>query len=567
LGQSAADKQAGYIVVVYRIFLKVPADRPLRPGRTYTLSIDPAVLPGAAGLPPISSLSAAYSGADAKELIHANQEAWPPVGPKVAYLSAWLGVDGIGNRGWIDFPGELPAWDGSFSLVGETGDSPVFTARIDRSKNGAEDYYAGSETWLLDFSAFTTPGRYRLRVPGVGYSHPFSVGAEGFDFVVHTVMRGMMQLRDGDHGLDAREVTRWNRPPAHLDDAIEESTGAQIDLEGGHMDAGDREKIPLNMALASSYYLVASRLFPDRVKALGETLQIPESGNGIPDYLDELFYELDSLYKMVANTHGDGAMTAWIKPAKGNFEKGLPLEGATGRLWSDGRYGRLKSATLAVAGALAMAATDPLVKAYSVAPHPDRAAAYLRAAELAWSAYSTHEYDNSYWYDDSALNAGAWRLGKHPYSSELIFAAANLLEATGRPTFLDHLQAEWPAGPLDLVLYKSDPFGLPLQDYLSVALGTQGSLPAAMKRQAREWITQVTDAMDALPRGGPVYGIVFQGAVEGAVGWFFSGVRTGFPNLVAWGLTGDLKYRDRLVACWNYLLGANPLSLSHISGL
>ena len=128
------------------------------------------------------------------------------------------------------------------------------------------------------------------------------------------------------------------------------------------MDAGDREKIPLNMALAASYYLTASRLFPDRVEALGESLQIPESGNGIPDYLDELFYELDCVYKMVANTHSGGAMTAWIKPAKGNFEKGYPPEGAAGRVWYDGRYGRVKSATLAVAGALAMAAADPLVK-------------------------------------------------------------------------------------------------------------------------------------------------------------------------------------------------------------
>ena len=572
-GAATKDGQAGYVMVVYRIFLKAPADRPLVIGKSYRISIDGAVLPAATGPGPArpGSLSVTYTGKDAKELIHANQEALPPVGPKLAYLSLWLGVDGIGNKGWIDFAGELPSWTGNFSVVPEAGGAAVWTGPIARTTNAAEDYYSGSEVYVLDFSAFSKAGRYRISVPGVGLSYPFAIGAEGFNFVAYTVLRGMMHLRDGNHGLNAPEVTRWNRPPAHLDDAIEQSTGLKIDLAGGHMDAGDREKIPLNMALASSYYLVASRLFPEKVEALGESLQIPESGNGIPDYLDEAFYELDELYRMVANTHGEGAMTAWIKPAKGNFEKGIPLEGQSGRIWYDGQYGHFKSATLAVAGALAMAATDPLVIKYSKARHPDRAGNYLKAAVLAWTAYATHEYDNSWWYDDVALNGGAWRLGKHPYSSQLIFAAANLYEATGSQDYLEHLKAEWPSNPMDLVLYGSDAFGLPLQDYLSVALSTRSELPQALKDEARKFVFKVVDSMNALPRGSPVFGVIYQAAVEGAVGWLFSGQRTGFPNLVAWGLTKNEalgnSYRDRVVAVWNYLLGANPLSKSHISGL
>ena len=368
MGQTSADKQPGYIVVVYRIFLKMPASRPFLPGRTYTVSLDSQIAPRRAGLPGVISLTCSYSGEAGRELIHANQEAYPPEGPKFAYLSGWLGVgEGAGSEGGggsVRFSSDLPHWDGTFSLIPAGGGAPVFTARTARSGNPAEERYAGAEVRLLDFSQFEKPGLYRIQVPGVGYSYPFAIGEGAFDHVVYTVMRGMMHLRDGDHGLDSPEVTRWNRPPAHLDDAIVQSTGLRADLSGGHMDAGDREKIPINMALAASYYLVASRLFPEKVEALGESLQIPETGNGIPDFLDELFYELDCLHKMVAAS-GDGAMTAWIKPAGGGFEKGVPPEGAKGRVWFDGTYGHVKSATLAAAGALAMASIDPLVRKYS----------------------------------------------------------------------------------------------------------------------------------------------------------------------------------------------------------
>ena len=161
----------------------------------------------------------------------------------------------------------------------------------------------------------------------------------------------------------------------------------------------------------------------------------------------------------------------------------------------------------------------------------------------------------------------------------MIFAAANLFEATGDAAFIDRIRAEWPEKPLDLVLYGSDPRGLPLQNYLSVALSKRPEMPQDLRRQAAAWVFQVVDGMNRLPNGAPVFGIVFQGAVDGGVGWFFSGLRTGFPNLVAWGLArraveetamdaaAPARYRDRLVSCWNYLLGANPLSKSHITGL
>lgn len=128
---------------------------------------------------------------------------------------------------------------------------------------------------------------------------------------------------------------------------------------------------------------------------------------------------------MVANTHQGGALTLWLKPKSDGFEKGYPPEGDTDRVWFDSKYGRTKNSTLAAAGALAMAANIQLVKDYSAVPgQPDRAALYLQAAEVAWNAYASHEYDEAWWYDDTGLIGGAWQIGKHPWSNTLIFAAA-----------------------------------------------------------------------------------------------------------------------------------------------
>jgi hypothetical protein len=556
-GQAATDGQSGYIVVVYRIFIKVPIDMPLAKGCTYMVSVDGTTVPG------LGVLMADYDGKASKEIIHVNQEAYPPVGPKIACLSAWLGANTVGNKGYMDFTtNEHPDMDGHFYVVSEDDNSVVYMGNIVRSSNTDEDYYSGSQVYLLDFSECTSTGRYHLSIPGIGDSSPFSLGNESFNPVIYTIMRVLTHSRDGDHGLDFEEVTRWNRPPAHLDDAIEESTGERVDLTGGHMDAGDREKIPVNMAMAISYLVSASRLFPDQVESLGESLQIPESGNGVPDYLDELFWEADCLYRMVANTHQGGAMTAWVKPPWDGFEKGQPLEGVAGRIWFDKRYGRQRYSTLTVCGALAMAANDPLVKKYD----PVRADAYLKAAKVVWNTYTMHEYDESWW-SDSTGGGNGLSLGKHLWSSELIFAAANLYEATGKTVYLQYLQNEWPDNAFDLILYGIDAGGLPYQDYLCVALSTQPGMPAELKNQARSYILQVTDFINTQPKGKPVFGISYQEAVEWAVGWFFSGLRMGWPNLVAWGVSGDTKYRDHVIDTWNYLLGTNPLSMSHITGL
>ena len=261
----------GKVQVIYRIYLKAPVDRPFKAGKTYTTTLDP-------GVARTGPYTAVFDGTGARQVIHVNQVAYPPAGPKVAWLSWWLGDASI------DFSRYK-----TFSLVraGDALQAAVFSAPIVQDSDPQNRKYSGSDLFRVDFSAFNAPGKYQVHIHGVGKSHAFDIGSGGFNYVAYTAIRSLTLARDGNHGLDNPAMTHWTRAPAHLDDAIEESTGKRIDLVGGHMDAGDRSKVTSNLAWTSAICLAAMRLFPAKVEEVGETLQIPESGNGIPDFLDE----------------------------------------------------------------------------------------------------------------------------------------------------------------------------------------------------------------------------------------------------------------------------------------
>lgn len=68
-----------------------------------------------------------------------------------------------------------------------------------------------------------------------------------------------------------------------------------FDMTGGWHDAGDFGRYISPAAVAVGHLLYAYELFPESFQT---SLQIPESGNGIPDILNECRYELDWMLKM-----------------------------------------------------------------------------------------------------------------------------------------------------------------------------------------------------------------------------------------------------------------------------
>lgn len=529
------------INVVYRAFLQLAT--PLKEGKHYSVATD--LVTG-------GPFAVSYDLGEPSEAIHVNQVAYLADAPKRAYLSMWTG------QGTIDFAGA------SYEIRDQAGHA-VATGQVQLDVTADQEPWSKSNVYSIDFSPLTTDGTYRVYVAGVGVSFPFRISATAFNDIGYTVIRGLTIQRDGNHGLDNPAVTHWTRPPAHVDDAIDEATGQRTDLVGGHMDAGDRGKYPENSADVAASLLCALELFPDQVEALGESLQIPESGNGIPDLVDETTYALDFLAKAILNTAKEGALPFYLRPVNsdgsGGFEQGVPPEGKPNRMFYDATQGPNHSETLYAAGALAMACATPEFTKY----HADRCDMYKQAALRAFAAFENHLNDTTFWMDAGWYDP--WTAGPHPWSDEMLVAAANLYALTGDSKYHDWIMSELPTDFTATKEWGWVPGGPWLVAYLS--LYRLPNLDATIKQRAHDAILAYADTTPRLadqPNAAP-FGAPMPTPAYAQVGWYYSGYYVAFPMMMAYGISHDTKYRDALVLTWNYLLGANPLSRSFISGL
>lgn len=162
--------------------------------------------------------------------------------------------------------------------------------------------------WQLDFSELTEPGTYVIRY-GDSSSYPFTVGS-GLYGDLNILLSKMlyyqrcgMELTEKHAGKFARKschtepTVLWTEYKKFIDGELSESDMQTFDIRGGWHDAGDYGRYTTAAACALGHILYAYRFFPD---AFTESLNIPESGNGIPDILNECRYELDWMLQMQA---------------------------------------------------------------------------------------------------------------------------------------------------------------------------------------------------------------------------------------------------------------------------
>jgi len=261
--------------------------------------------------------------------IHVNQEGYVPKFPKKAMIGYYLGD-----------MGEMPVSATTFSVVDVDSNAVVFQGSLTPRQD------VGYETTPLpyqqvleaDFSSLTTTGEYRILVPGMGASLPFVINdgiAMGF---ARTYALGIFGQRSGaaatlpytrfthaaDHTAPAQVPASDSDPqfsftwktvagyattlnsnnPAQVAPALTSNASSlypfvksgTVDVSGGHWDAGDYSKYTENSAELVHYLIFSVDSIPG-VAAM-DNLGIPESGDGVPDVLQEAKWEADFLAKM-----------------------------------------------------------------------------------------------------------------------------------------------------------------------------------------------------------------------------------------------------------------------------
>jgi hypothetical protein len=186
----------------------------------------------------------------------------------------------------------------------ENGGEAVLTVELKPWGGGKTDKTSGDKVWYADITALRTPGAYYVydadnRVRSYG----FRIADDVYLPVLKAAVRAYFYQRCGGDVPEANAGT-WHHPACHL--AAGQDMAAQLyvdgktkgqarDVHGGWHDAGDYNKyVPFTLDVVVPL-LMAYELNP---LVFSDDWNIPESGNGIPDLLDEVRWECDWLMRM-----------------------------------------------------------------------------------------------------------------------------------------------------------------------------------------------------------------------------------------------------------------------------
>ncbi len=195
---------------------------------------------------------------------------------------------------------------GSSVEIRNTSDQVVYSIPSNGgtiTSKGNDGAPSGDDVWWVDFSSFSTPGTYRLFVPSLnGQSYDFEIRDDIYNNVVLTALK-TFYLQRCNTPKESQYAGSWSDSSScHMQDlnttaASGHTNHGTLDLTGGWHDAGDYNKYVWKAT--SSAILFMLRAFEDNPGVFKDgDLNIPESGNGTPDILDEIKWELDWLLKM-----------------------------------------------------------------------------------------------------------------------------------------------------------------------------------------------------------------------------------------------------------------------------
>jgi len=205
----------------------------------------------------------------------------------------------------------------TYALVDQSTGEITKQGRPTPWNDGAMDSASGDKVWWFDFSDVTTPGTYivvdlekRLRSP------EFEIDDRVYRNVLKHAVRMYFYQRAGFTKAAATAGSSWADAASHMGPGqdpeccpwqrrhrLSKNEASEIkDLHGGWFDAGDYNKYT---SWAARNVIVLLRAYSENPLAFGDDSGIAESGNGVPDILDEIKWALDWLVRM---QNADGSL-------------------------------------------------------------------------------------------------------------------------------------------------------------------------------------------------------------------------------------------------------------------
>jgi hypothetical protein len=503
-------------------------------------------------------------------------------GEKYAYLGAWLGPGG---------GMDLDRFAGApFSLRSEENDEEVFQGVVrlrmeDPEWQGAA--LSGETVYELDFSGFDQSGSYYVQVDGLGRSWPIEISDHALAEAHYVHTRGLYHQRCGVEL--SPELTPWHRPACHTEtyqggfppdnndyaDHADEGWGFRDEqgnyasyspfsavaitatdevldgVYGGWHDAADYDRRTFHFTIVRD--LTATwLLFPDNF-ADGQ-LHIPESGNGVPDLLDEAAVGVEVWRRA---QHEDGGVGTWIEaishpsmvpPAQDPLRYYLSLATRNSSLHY-ARHAALVGRALAQAG------------------DGERGQLFIDSAAAAYEFGTDDDVRVSVAFEAEDQTQHTWTESPTPDPERQVQAAIQLWLATSQPRYRDALDdpvlaqafalevahLHWRTTPYDIIDVALEPDRFPD--------GWGESAHARILQIAEDWIAR----QETLPYRKLWYDI--DHGYFGLMGWGNNSFKPILNLVTAWRLSGEDRFRDKALLAVNWMHGANPQGRVNTTGL
>ena len=266
----------------------------------------------------------------------------------------------------------------SFFILTENKKDTVFRGRLSLQR---VNNISQKTTQIADFSNYKKTGKYIVAIPGIGFSYSFEISPNVHLEVAKGALKGFYYQRVSID-LPEKYAGKWHREMGHPDDkilihasaaSIQRPEGTLISSPRGWYDAGDYNKYIVNSGITTATLLSLYEDYPDFFKAF--EVNIPESGNKIPDLLDEVLWNLRWMLTM--QDPNDGGV--YHKLTNPSFDKMVMPNNAT-----KPRYVIQKNTIATLDFAAVMAQASRIFKTYKK-ELPSLADSCLIASKRAWN--------------------------------------------------------------------------------------------------------------------------------------------------------------------------------------
>ena len=434
----------------------------------------------------------------------------------------------------------------SFSVVDVSNQSVLFTGKLAIWKT--QDAASGMTLYRGDFTSLTKSGLYTIRTTSGEVSPAFAIQDTVYRAVWKSSLKGFFFQRCGT-ALGIAYAGVYTHPACHTADATfdttAESTGF-LQATGGWHDAGDYGKYVVNAGVTVGTLLASYETFPGRFGA--DDVGIPESGNGIPDILDEARYELEWLLKMQASNGG-----VFDKLTRAQFEGFIMPQLDNGIRYI---YQIASTATGDFVAIMARAAR--VYQAFD----PAFAQRCLTAATKGWQFLEQNPSIVPPGGFHNPLGTATGEYGDGDDSDERLWASAEMLATTNDPKYKTYYSLYYSQkGLLNQPMSWQNVTALAHLTYLTVGFpGKDSSIVRALRLSLESFCqTQVNKRNSS---GFPV------SLVPGEFVWGSNSVALNNAILLIVGseVLGNTAYRDVALEQLHYILGVNPNATSYLTG-